>query len=139
MYFAYFLSHGTSHKTLGHYIIRRGKWYNFKRRVPSEYEEFFKQTHIQSPLNTDSEDTAKDRAKAFSRMLDNYWADIALNGKDTDLVRFKRAVKKLKMRGFKYRPYGKIISDVSPHEFVNRIEIASAAQDLRLQRTEWWI
>ncbi|PCJ96021.1 MAG: hypothetical protein COA45_11520 [Zetaproteobacteria bacterium] len=117
----------------GNYIYKRGLLYHFKKRIPKEYGELFPGTHIRSPLRTDSELIAIDRAKEFTAMLEDYYEDIALNGEDLNQDRFKKYVKRLSMCSFKWRPYKEIISEISDTEFSNRLSTLENANTDYLQ------
>lgn len=118
-----------STKLSGKYILKRGNWYHYKRRVPEEYRDLFNGTHIRAPLETDSRSIAVERAKQISLMLEDYYRDIALNGDDQDQERYKKAFKKLKMCGFRHLTFAEVIAETSLAEFTNRINTAEAVQD----------
>ncbi len=118
-----------STKISGKYILKRGNWYHYKRRVPEEYRDLFNGTHIRAPLETDSRSIAVERAKQISLMLEDYYRDIALNGDDRDQARYKKSFKKLKMCGFRHLNFAEVIAETSLAEFTNRINTAEAIQD----------
>ena len=111
------------------HIIRRGKWYHFKKRVPAAYADYFPRPVIQIPLKTDSPIIAQARAQNFLQVLDEYWAEMADKGPDPDEARFKKAVRIARLSGFSYRPIREIVSETSLHEFVERIDAAAYAND----------
>lgn len=82
------------------HIIRRGKWYHFRKRVPAAFEEYFPRPVIQIPLKTDSRMIAESRARCFLQVLDQYWAEMAEKGPDPDEARFRKAVRLARMCGF---------------------------------------
>ncbi|PCJ99968.1 MAG: hypothetical protein COA45_03910 [Zetaproteobacteria bacterium] len=114
-------------KTNGDYICKRGKWFHYQRRTPKKFNEHFKQNHIQIALDTDSEIEAKARAKEFTRFLDDYLADIAVNGDDTDQKKYNIGLKTLRMCGFKYKTSTEIVTSKDKQDFINRINSAVKA------------
>lgn len=119
-----------AHKTKSTYLIIRGKWYHYKRRVPSDCRDFFPHEYVQAPLNTDSESIAKNRSKEFSEMLEDYWCECLNEGADMTLERFNKSVKLLRLRGFKYRPYPEVITGSST-DFANRVLSANVSPALK--------
>ena len=113
------------------YIFKRGKWYHFKRRVPADYQEFHSKEVIQVPLKTDSRSIAKTRASNLNQLLESYWQDLALTGKNADMKKFHSMVKRARMSGFQFRTMDEIISSSSPSEIINRINVADMATDER--------
>ena len=94
--------------------------------MPARYATYFPKEYIQAPLKTDSKVTALNRAKEFNKMMEDYWAGCVENGRDNDLVRYEKAVKLLKLRGFNYVPYKEIVTEIPAADFANRINTAQA-------------
>jgi len=113
------------------YIIKRGKWYHFKRRVPTDYQEFHSKDMIQVPLKTDSRSIAEQRSSNLNQFIESYWLDMTLNGERADFKKFKSIIKRARMSGFKYRSLDDIINLATPSEFLNRINVADEAVDDR--------
>ena len=114
---------------MGTYIFKRGKWYHFKRRVPSDYQEFHSKPVVQIPLKTDSIFIAERRASNLNQLLESYWHDMALNGDSTDLKKFNDMVKRARISGFQYRSMEDIVNLATPAELINRINVADKAVD----------
>ena len=111
-------------KVNGNYVIKRGKWYHYQRRTPAKFIDKFNQQHIQIALDTDSEVEAKARAKEFTKFLDDYLADIAINGEDTEQRIYNTGLKTLRMCGFKYKTSSEILNSKDKQDFINRINSA---------------
>lgn len=109
------------------YVIKRGNRYQFRRRVPKEYQALHKKQIIQTPLKTDSLTIAEARALNFNKILEEYWADLARNGEDKDEARFKEAVRLARMSGFEYHSTKEIANNSSINEIINRLSIADSA------------
>lgn len=103
------------------HIIKRGKWFHFKRRVPNLYSHYYDNDVIQISLKTDSETVAIQRASILNNELEKVWSQFAEHGQaETDAL-FKQAVTIARMSGFGYRPtteiaeqnIGKILSRIN--------------------------
>jgi len=108
------------------YIIKRGKWYHFKRRVPADYQELHSKEFIQVPLKTDSQSIAERRASNLNQFIESYWQDLALKGDLADKKAFSNIVKRARMSGFQYRSMEEIVNQASPTELINRINLAES-------------
>ena len=107
-------------------IKKRGDWYHYVRRIPTALKEIDDRTFIQLGLKTKCPDLAEHRATLLDDYIEAYWADLATNGPDSDLAKYRKAVKLAKLHGIKYRAATEIAND-SVEDAVMRIEAASRA------------
>lgn len=87
------------------HVIRRGKWFHYKRRVPQLYADLYENPVIQVSLKTDSENIATQRASILNNELERIWSELAgsNNASDRD-DSYSKAVSIARMSGFGYRP-----------------------------------
>ena len=103
------------------HIIKRGKWFHFKRRIPNLYRQFYDYDVIQLSLKTDSETVAIQRASILNSELEKMWTQLPEHDKTEKENLFEQAVTVARMSGFGYRPaaeiaeqsMGKILSRIS--------------------------
>jgi integrase len=103
------------------YVIKRGKWYHFKRRVPNLYRHFYDDEFVQTSLKTDSETIAHRRAQIFNAELEKLWHHVAMHGPSEQDVLFQRAVIIARLGGFSYQPAADIAKADLGH-IVSRVE-----------------
>lgn len=103
-------------------IFRRGKWYQFRRRVPNLYRPFYDEEVIQVSLKTDSETIAIQRAAILNSELERLWSQITTpDHAPISQDNIDYAVTLARLNGFGYRPaseiaaqdIGRIVSRVS--------------------------
>ena len=103
------------------HVIRRGKWFHYKRRVPQLYADLYENGVIQVSLKTDSENIAAQRASILNNELERLWSQLGSTSKSLDHAdSYSEAVAIARMSGFGYRPaleiaredIGKIVSRV---------------------------
>lgn len=111
------------------HIIRRGKWFHFKRRVPNLYRPYYDDDVIQVALKTDSEKIAIQRAALLNNELENLWTRLSSEGPGLALDgSFEKAVTIARLHGFGYRPAPEIAE-----QDIGRIisRIASVKDDIK--------
>ncbi len=86
------------------YVIQRGKWFHFKRRIPKLYRDFYDNDLIQVSLKTDSEIVVRQRASILNHELERLWNQIATGGNPEHVSLFHQAVSIAHLGGFTYRP-----------------------------------
>lgn len=102
------------------HVIRRGKWFHYKRRVPQLYADLYENGVIQVSLKTDSENIAAQRASILNNELERLWSQLGTNKSLDHDDSYSEAVTIARMSGFGYRPaleiaredIGKIVSRV---------------------------
>lgn len=104
------------------YLIQRGKWFHFKRRVPKLYAHLYEEPFIQVSLKTDSQTIAAQRASILNNELERLWCRLACATEPINHdSAYKEAVTIARMSGFGYRPALEIASqDIG--NIVSRIE-----------------
>ena len=103
------------------HIIKRGKWFHFKRRIPDLYNHFYDNDVIQLSLKTDSETVAIQRASILNCELEKVWNQLTVHGQSENEHLFEQAATTARMSGFNYRPateiaeqdMGKILSRIN--------------------------
>lgn len=115
------------------HIIRRGKWFHFKRYIPKLYKQFYSAEYIQVSLKTDSEKVALQRAQALNVELEKIWAHMINNGtKDTQEM-FEKAVISAQVSGFSYRTTEEVIkSDIE--KLISRILSAKDNEEIEPEK-----
>lgn len=102
---SYILYHVLSHMR---HIIKRGKWFHFKRRIPNLYSHYYDDDVIQFSLKTDSENVAIQHASILNNELEKIWSQLPEQGQSENDNLFERAVTIARMSGFGYRPAAEI-------------------------------
>ena len=92
--------------------------------MPADYQEFHSKDVVQVPLKTDSRSIAERRSSNLNQLLESYWRDMALKGDSADLNKFNDMVKRARISGFQYRSMEDIVTQATPVEFINRINVA---------------
>ena len=59
------------------HVIRRGKWFHYKRRVPQLYADLYENPVIQVSLKTDSQSIATQRASILNNELERLSTNLA--------------------------------------------------------------
>jgi integrase len=90
------------------HIIKRGKWFHFKRRVPNLYSCYYDNEIIQLSLKTDSETVAVQRASILNSELEKIWSQLTEYDQLEKDNLFEKAVTIARMSGFGYRPAAEI-------------------------------
>jgi len=90
------------------HIVKRGKWYHYRRRVPDLYSHLYDHDVIQFSLKTDSETVAVQRASILNNELEKIWSQLGLHGAPNKDALFRQAVTVARMSGFGYRPAAEI-------------------------------
>jgi len=106
------------------YLRKRGKNFHFRKRIPLEFRELFKDDVIQVPLKTDSLIIAKQRASSFDLILNDFWRTLEDKNKDQAQQELKDICLKAKKYGFQYVQKQELVSHISSSEFLNRINLA---------------
>jgi len=86
------------------YILKRGKWFYYKRRVPKEIQDYYDKTVIQTSLKTDSEQLAKQRATIFNSELERLWETLVLDNDQETSSKLSKAKHIARIHGFSYSP-----------------------------------
>lgn len=103
------------------YIVKRGDWYHFNKRVPEVLKHLERRTHVSVSLKTKCPDTASRRAAIVNDYVEAYWSDIIENGPTDKDAKLKRALRLAELHGFRYRPAAVIAGEDLP-EIVARVE-----------------
>ncbi len=103
------------------YLLKRGKWYYYKRRVPVGIQKYYTSDYVQVSLKTDSHQLAKQRASIFNNELEKLWADvISTDCSDVD-DKLARAKEIARLHGFSYLT-AEQISNRPTEEILDRLE-----------------
>lgn len=86
------------------YIIKRGRRYSYRRRVPVDLVPILGE-HVKTSLKTDSWDLARRRAAQMDEAVQAYWAELRATGASEALAeRYRQAVTLAQRLGWPYRP-----------------------------------
>ncbi len=113
---------------MANYIVRRGLWYHFNKRVPQALKELEQRDYVQVTLKTKCPDTAARRAAILNEYVDAYWSDIIENGPDNKELKFKRAMRMAELHGFRYKP-ATVIADEDLPQIIRRVEAVRNYKD----------
>lgn len=105
------------------YIVKRGDWYHFNKRVPEVLKHLERRDHVSVSLKTKCPDTALRRAAIVNDYVEAYWSDIVENGPTDKDAKLKKALRLAELHGFRYKPAAVIAGDELP-EIIGRIEAA---------------
>lgn len=86
------------------YVLKRGKWYYYKRRVPVEIQKYYDKEVIQTSLKTDSEQLAKQRATIFNSELEKLWESLVIDNEQETNSKLSKAKHIARIHGFSYSP-----------------------------------
>lgn len=87
------------------HLIKRGKWYHFKRRIPEMFSSLYDdQEFINASLKTDSQAIASQRAQILNFELERLWHQSMTQGDVSLDDGLKNAVLQARLSGFTYRP-----------------------------------
>jgi integrase len=110
------------------HIVKRGKWFHFKRRVPNLYSHLYDHDVIQFSLKTDSETIAAARASILNNELERIWSQLSENGHSDEDGLFERAVSIARRSGFGYRPAAEI-AEQDIEKIISRINSVKGDED----------
>jgi len=102
------------------YILKRGKWFYYKRRVPVEIQKYYDKAVIQTSLKTDSEQLAKQRATIFNSELEKLWESLVLDNEQETSSKLSKAKHIARIHGFSYSP-ATHIAESSIEEIIHRV------------------
>lgn len=106
-------------------IIRRGKSFYLRKRVPKRYAPVESRTIFHRSLHTDSEAIARDKAAMVWAQVIEGWEDrLAGNDAEAD-ARFEAARNVAKRHGFRFLPIDKVTA-LPRDKFLERVEAAGA-------------
>jgi integrase len=107
------LTHSVSH-FLAHfggamnYLLKRGDWYYFNRKVPAELECFDCRKLVRFSLKTDSRKEAVRLMVMHNEKLENYWKGLVRSGQNHTASVFEKIVQLARLEGFSYLPNAQI-------------------------------
>lgn len=108
------------------HILKRGKWYHFKRRVPSEIKGFYDADFVQVSLKTDSYQLAMQRAAIFNTELERIWADSVIFGQGGLDHKLEKAKRIARLHGFSYLTASQI-AEINVPDIVERVHAVKDA------------
>ncbi len=106
-------------------IVKRGRLYHLRRRVPRRYREVEPRETVWISLHTDSEMVAHSKAdRAWSQMVEAWEARLAGNSEDAE-ARYETARDLARARGFRYLDAGNV-AKLPVEDVVARVEAIPA-------------
>ncbi len=106
-------------------ILKRGKIYQLRRRVPRRYAAIEPRSTVWISLHTDSQQIAESKAKrAWTQMIEGWEAKLAGESFDAE-VRFAAAQELAAVRGFRYLDADRV-KRLPVNELVERVELIDA-------------
>lgn len=119
-------------KDIGAYIIRRGRRFTFRRRVPVDLVDVLG-GYVKISLRTDSMEAARAAAVRVNAEVVAYWDSLRATGKAGAIKdRYARARDLAARLGWSYHPINDLIDDAPPSEIVARLESLSDVSDRRV-------
>lgn len=103
------------------YVIQRGKWLHFKRRIPELYRHLYNEEFVQVSLKTDSMRIAELRSNALNSELENIWARYGRKNQSMPEEEFDKAVRFTRMGGFDLRSTQEIAQQEDLEILLSRI------------------
>lgn len=105
------------------HIIKRGKWYHYRRRIPGMIAHLDKRKEISIALKTKSYAEALLRAEIYNTHIENFWKALASSGEaDSANAKYRAAVSIAKTHGFSYKTT-ELIAASSLNELVERFKV----------------
>ena len=102
-------------------ILKRGKIYQLRRRVPRRYAAIEPRSTVWISLHTDSQEIAENKAKrAWTQMIEGWEAKLAGDSSDAE-ARFAAAQELAAVRGFRYLDVDRV-KHLPVNELVQRVE-----------------
>ena len=106
-------------------ILKRGKIYQLRRRVPRRYAAIEPRSTVWISLHTDSQQIAESKAKrAWTQMIEGWEARLAGESLDAE-ARFAAAQELAAVRGFRYLDVDRV-KRLPVNELVERVELIDA-------------
>lgn len=106
-------------------ILKRGKSYSLRKRVPSRYKRVEPRGTVWISLHTDSATVAKSKAdRTWAQMIEAWEARLAGDTEDAE-ARFAAAQELAQVRGFRYLDIGRV-AKLPVEALVERVEAVSA-------------
>ena len=122
------------------YLIKRGNYWFYKRRIPKQYRSFDEREFIRKTLGTSSLEIARLRRDALEQADNDFWTSMAFHNDDADssetqvrvrsgLARkYKAACSRALARGFVYAPAEKLVEQSELSEIIDRIKVIQSSQ-----------
>ncbi|WP_188915458.1 tyrosine-type recombinase/integrase [Salinarimonas ramus] len=107
------------------YIVQRGDYWHFVRRVPTAFAHLDRRTFVRAPLKIRVEDDpagkrAKRAAEEFNRQLESGWRDLSEGRVQEAGIRFEAARRRARTLGLIYEPALVLAETASTDELVQR-------------------
>lgn len=104
------------------HIIKRGKRYHYKRRVPTKLREYDLREHVVIPLETDSEIVAHKKSIPVNEKVELYWNELIETGTTHSSKRFEQVTKLCGLLNLTYQTSTEL-AEAPLHELTNRLNI----------------
>ena len=108
-------------KRLNQYLLCRGAYWNYHRRVPKAYRELDTRGIIRIALNTDSLQIARARRDALARADELYWLSLEAKSPKA-LDKYEAARQRAMARGFVYIPAEELAVSATLNDILDRLE-----------------
>lgn len=103
------------------YIVKRGDWYQYRRRVPNPVAHLDKRKEIKISLKTKDYNQAFMRSAIYNEQIEQYWKALIQSGKtDNALTQYKATVQLAQSLGFAYRTTHELAT-ASLQELIERV------------------
>lgn len=91
------------------YLVKRGEWYHYRRRVPSWVSHIDQRKEVKISLKSKDAKQALIRADIYNEQIESYWKALLQSGEhDSSLAKYKAAVHIAKTNGFAYKSTSQI-------------------------------
>jgi len=111
------------------YLVKRGDWYYYRRRVPNDILDYDSRKEIKIALKTKHKNTALLRAEIYNNQIEQFWKTLVqTGGRDNTPDKFAAVVKLARAYGFAYKTSDQIAAQPIP-EIVSRISPALATAE----------
>lgn len=104
------------------YLIKRGKRYSYKRRVPNSLREHDHREHVVIPLKTDSESLAHQKSIVVNEHIERYWEELIHSTSVHTAERFKKVSNICALLNFTYKSTLALSEDTLP-TLINRLTV----------------
>ncbi len=104
------------------YLVRRGEWWHYVRRVPAEYEHVDRRGMVRQTLKTQSIEAARMKRDVFEQADNQYWSSLVSGDHDRAKARYQAAVLRARALNLSYQPVSQIAADAPLTALLDRVE-----------------
>ncbi len=110
------------------YLIERGGWWHYVRRVPARFELIDTRRTIRQSLHTQSKESARARRDQMEEADALYWSTLTTSDADTAQRRYNAAVTRALALSLTYAPAAQLAVEQAPEALADRVDLAHGTE-----------